>query len=190
LTGAAALRLTLAAAVLACTGVAASAQGAHQGKPAVPDLRGPDGVFTITPNEADWAKFQTVRQTGLKCTEKACGGDRVFCLVQTRSSAEATAGGTVSQDAANRFGAGVIERTPKEMRAEYLAPFAPRRIGENEGSWAEVKAEGEPGSVRFGLFLVEAKGYEVALSCAAPTERWAAHQPQIEALLASLHIAK
>ncbi len=151
-------------------------------------IRGPDGVFTLAP-DANWTKFETPRQIGVKCTDKACGGDRVFCLVQTRSDAEAKPGLALPDEIARKFGDGVLASAPKELTASFVEPFAPRRFGRNPGQWAEVKAEGAAGALRFGLFLTAAKGYDVAFNCVAPSQKWAEHAPKIEALLGDVNIA-
>lgn len=191
----------LAAAVMALASGQAWAQGAPEapqqapaapGAPAVPnnipDIRGPDGVFTLLPDQASWAKFQTVRAIGVKCTDKACGGDRVFCMIQTRADTEAKPGVALPDAVTKTFGDGVISSAPKELKAEFVVPFEPKTLGANVGHWAEVKAEGEPGSLRFGLFLVAAKGYDVAFNCVAPGDRWDAHKAKFETLLSALKI--
>ncbi|WP_271201939.1 hypothetical protein [Methylopila turkensis] len=174
--------LAAAAALLLAAG-AASAQG-------VPDIIGPNGSFRLLPDGASWEKFQTVRQIGVKCVDKACGGERVFCTIQTRADEKARPGVTLPDETAKAFGDGVLANAPKEFKTDYVAPFTPRRFGPNAGHWAELKAEGAPGNLRFGLFLVAAKGYDVAFNCVTPSESWAAHQPKIEALLASVHITQ
>lgn len=177
----------LSAAVFVIAAGAAVAQGAP--KPAaIPDIRGPDGVFSLLPDGANWSKFQTVRQIGVRCTDKACGGERVFCTIQTRADEQARPGVVLADKTATTFGDGVIASAPKDFATSYVAPFAPKRFGPNLGHWAELKAEGEPGKLRFGLFLVAAKGYDVAFNCVTPSDSWATHQPKIEALLASLKI--
>lgn len=190
----------LSAAVLALAvgpGLAqAPAAPAAQTAPAAPsapgrttEIVGPDGAFRLTPDGKDWERFQTVRSIGVACTKAACGEDRVFCLIQVRSAPDARPGRRASAEAAKRFGDGVLASAPKEMTASYIQPFAPRDLGPNVGQWADAKAEGEPGSIRFGLFLVEAKAQEVAMNCVAPTEKWDAYRPKIEAVAASLVIA-
>ncbi|QZN99330.1 hypothetical protein [Chenggangzhangella methanolivorans] len=56
----------------------------------------------------------------MRCTDKACGSERVFCLIQVRGAQDAKAGQPVSQAAAEEFGAGVIRNSPKEMAADYV----------------------------------------------------------------------
>lgn len=196
--GAAFLATLAVAGAVTLSATAAKAQGAPPA-PAVapvtpdapnsiPDIRGPDGVFTLLPDPAAWAKFQTVRAIGVKCTETACGADRVFCMIQTRADAAAKPGAPLPEAVTKAFGDGVIANAPEKLKAELVAPFAPKTLGANAGSWAEVKAEGAPESLRFALFLVAAKGYDVAFNCVAPTERWDAHKPKFETLLSALTI--
>lgn len=201
MSAAAVLRASLAAAGLLAAAPAMS-QGAPQGAapgagaPAgdagapntIPDIRGPEGVFTLLPDPASWEKFQTIRAIGVKCTEKACGADRVFCMVQTRADAAAKPGVVLPDAVTKAFGEGVLSSAPQELKAELVEPFAPRTFGGNAGSWAEVKAEGEPGALRFGLFLVAAKGFDVAFNCVSPAARWDAHEPKFESLLSALKI--
>ncbi|MET0312829.1 MAG: hypothetical protein ABW275_00390, partial [Hansschlegelia sp.] len=154
------------------------------------EIIGPDGSFRLKPDGVDWARFQTVRAIGVSCTDKACSGDRVFCLIQVRNDPAAKAGEAPSGQSAHRFGDGVIANAPREMKAEYVTSFSERKLGTNVGQWADVKAEGEAGSVRFGLFLMEAKAHEVAFNCVAPLARWDAYKPKIEALLAKVEIVR
>ncbi|GLK67381.1 hypothetical protein [Hansschlegelia plantiphila] len=194
--------LALAAALSAATPAFAQAPAPAGAAPAAPGadgppppgspemIVGPDSAFTLTPDGKDWTKFQTVRQIGVKCSDKACGGDRVFCLIQTRAAADAKPGEAVSESSANAFGQHLIESSPKEMKASYVEPFSEKRIGANLGRWAEMKAEGEPGSIRFSLFLVQVKAREVAFNCVAPADKWAVHEPKIEAVLAALQVTR
>jgi hypothetical protein len=207
--------LMTAAALVALTGVPAIAQGpAPDGPAASPqtpgpggqqqpsgpaaarmpgpttEIVGPEGAFRLQPDGVNWERFQTVRAIGVRCSEKACGGERVFCMIQARSAKDALPGVAPSAASAQAFGDGVLKTAPKELKAEYVAPFAEARFGANPGRWAEVKAEGEPGSLRFGLFLAEAKAHEIAFNCVTPSASWATHKPKIDALLASLQIPR
>jgi hypothetical protein len=111
-------------------------------------------------------------------------------MVQVRSAPAAKPGESPSEQSAKKFGDGVVANAPKELKAEYVAPFGERKLGDNLGQWADVKAEGEAGSVRFGLFLIEAKAHEVAFNCVAPSDKWDAYKPKIEALLAKVEITR
>ncbi|GLK76876.1 hypothetical protein GCM10008171_21300 [Methylopila jiangsuensis] len=174
--------LLAATALLGAAG-AAFAQG-------TPDIVGPNSVFRLVPDGVNWVKFQSVRQIGVRCTEKSCGEDRVFCTIQTRADEQARPGVELPEATVKAFGDGVLKNTPKEFSTEVVAPFAPKRFGVNAGHWAEMKAEGEPGKLRFGLFLVAAKGYDVAFNCVAPAASWDAHKPKIEQALAAVQIAQ
>ena len=205
------LRLSAAfAALLACSpafaqGAPAPSQGAAPGPggqqqpsgpaagqapgPSTPII-GPKGSFRLTPDGEKWARFQTVRAIGVSCTDKNCGGDRVFCMIQVRAAADAKPAGEVPADSAKKLGDGLIGHTPKEMKAEWAAPFAPKTIGGHKGLWGEIQASGEPGSVHSGLFMVAAEGHEVAFNCVAPADKWTTHLPKIEQVIASLEITK
>ena len=154
------------------------------------EIVGPDGSFRLRPDGVNWERFQTVRAIGVRCTDKACGEDRVFCMVQVRGVADARAGAPTSEASAEEFGAGVIKSAPAELKAEYVTPFSEKRFGSNLGRWAELKAEGEPGSLRFGLFLTSADKHLVALNCVSPTAKWDENRPRFETLFASLQITK
>jgi len=166
------------------------AEAAPQAPGPATEIVGPDGAFRLKPDGVEWRRFQTVRAIGVACGDEACGGDRVFCMVQVRSAPEARPGDRPSAEAAKRLGDGVAANAPKEMKAEYLAPFAAKDLGGHPGQWAELKAEGEPGAVRFGLFLLEAKAQEVAFNCVAPAAKWDEHRSRIERVIASLKIER
>ncbi|MFD1332242.1 hypothetical protein ACFQ4O_09565 [Methylopila musalis] len=174
--------LLAAAAVLGAAGAAFAQAG--------PDITGPNNVFRLVPDGVNWVKFQTVRQIGVRCTDKSCGEDRVFCTIQTRTDAEARPGVALPDETVKAFGDGVLKNAPKEFSTEVTVPFAPKRFGANSGHWAEMKAEGEPGKLRFGLFLIAAKGYDVAFNCVAPAARWDEHKQKIEQALAAVQIAQ
>lgn len=154
------------------------------------EIVGPQGAFRLKPDGTNWERFQTVRAIGVRCAEKSCGKERVFCLIQVRVSPDAKAGEPPSQASAEEFGAGVIKTSPKEMTTDYVASFKEKTFGPNAGRWAEMKAEGEPGSLRFGLFLAEAEKHLVAFNCVSPAAKWAENRPKFENLLASLEIPK
>lgn len=154
------------------------------------EIIGPKGSFRLKPDGETWERFQTVRAIGVRCTEKACGKERVFCLIQVRGSEDAKAGDAVSQAAAEEFGAGVVKNSPKEMTTEYVSPFAEKTFGPHPGRWADMKAEGEPGSLRFGLFLTKAEKHLVAFNCVSPTAKWDDAKPKFEAMIATLQITK
>jgi hypothetical protein len=154
------------------------------------EIVGPDGAFRLKPDGVTWERFQTVRAIGVRCSEKSCGGERVFCMIQVRGAEDARAGEPTSQASAEEFGAGVIKSSPKEMAAEYVTPFAEKSFGQNLGRWAELKAEGEPGSLRFGLFLAKAEKQLVAFNCVSPSAKWDENKQKFEGLLASLQITK
>ncbi|WP_020177746.1 hypothetical protein [Methylopila sp. M107] len=154
------------------------------------EIIGPEGSFRLQPDGVTWERFQSVRAIGVRCTDKACGGERVFCLIQVRSVAGAQAGAPTPGDSAAEFGAGVLRTAPKELNAEYSAPFEEKKFGPNLGQWAEVKAEGEPGKLRFGLFLTSAEKRHVAFNCVSPSAKWDENKPKFEGLLASLQITK
>lgn len=154
------------------------------------EIIGPEGSFRLKPDGVNWERFQSVRAIGVRCSDKACGSDRVFCLIQVRNSQTASAGVLTSAESAAEFGAGVLKNSPKEMTTEYVTPFAEKSFGPNLGQWAEAKSEGEPGSLRFGLFLTSAEKRLVAFNCVSPTAKWDAYKPKFESLLASLQITK
>jgi hypothetical protein len=186
-------------AIVASAGASAAPPADTQGGPdAAPtgapgpgtEIIGPDGSFRLKPAGVEWARFQTVRAIGVSCTEKACGGDRVFCMIQVRNAVDAKPGESPSHESAKKFGDGVIASAPKELRAEFVTPFGEKTLGANPGRWAEAKAEGEAGAVRFGLFLLEAKAQELAFNCVAPLVSWDVHRPRIEAMLSKVEITK
>ncbi|MFC3692832.1 hypothetical protein ACFOWB_11485 [Chenggangzhangella methanolivorans] len=150
------------------------------------EIIGPDGSFRLQPDGTTWERFQSVRAIGVRCTDKACGSERVFCLIQVRGAQDAKAGQPVSQAAAEEFGAGVIRNSPKEMAADYVTPFSEKTFGPHPGRWADLKAEGEPGSLRFGLFLTNAEKHLVAFNCVSPTAKWDENKPKFESLIATL----
>lgn len=154
------------------------------------DIIGPDGSFRLKPDGVNWERFQSVRSIGVRCTDKVCGGDRVFCMIQVRSVEGVKAGAPTSSENAAEFGAGVLKNTPKEMTAEYVTPFAEARFGPNLGQWAEVKAEGEPGKLRFGLFLTSVEKRLVAFNCVSPAAKWGDNEARFKALLASVEIPR
>ena len=154
------------------------------------EIVGPQGSFRLQPDGVTWERFQTVRSIGVRCTEKSCGGERVFCMIQVRAAEAAKPGEPTSRESAEEFGAGVIKNAPKELAADYITPFAEKTLGANPGQWAELKAEGEPGSLRFGLFLTKAEKHVVALNCVSPTAKWDDNKPKFETLIASLRITK
>lgn len=154
------------------------------------EIIGPKSSFRLKPDGENWERFQTVRAIGVRCTDKACGKERVFCLIQVRGSEEAKAGDPVSQAAAEEFGAGVIKSSPKEMTTDYVTPFAEKTLGAQSGRWADMKAEGEPGSLRLGLFLTKAEKHLVAFNCVAPAAKWDEIKPKFEAVIATLQITK
>lgn len=203
-------RLSLAASVVLALSLPAAAQS-PQGGPRLPgaagpqapsgpapaevpgpttEIIGPDGAFRLTPDGVTWERFQTVRAIGVRCTDKACGKERVFCLIQVRGSADAKAGQPVSQASAEEFGAGVIKTSPAEMPATYVTRFAEKTVGAHPGRWADMKAEGEPGSLRFGLFLASAEKHLLAFNCVSPAAKWDENRPKFETLLASVQIPK
>lgn len=166
--------------------------GPAAAQPPGPDTEiiGPDGSFRLKPDGVNWARFQNMRAIGVRCTDTACGGERVFCMIQVKGEEGAKAGAPTSRGSADAFGQGILRSAPKELTAAYVAPFAEKTLGANAGQWAEVKAEGEPGSLRFGLFLTNADKHLVAFNCVSPSAKWDDYKPKIEGLIASLQITK
>mgnify|MGYP003578962660 CR=1 FL=1 len=191
------VRVSAALSILALLGSPALAQGpSAQSAPAgqapglATEIVGPQGSFKLQPDGVNWERFQTVRSIGVRCTDKACGGERVFCMIQVRGAEDARAGQPTSRESAEEFGAGVVRNSPKEMTAGYVAPFAEKSFGPNLGQWAELKAEGEPGSLRFGLFLAKAEKHMVAFNCVSPGAKWDENKPKFETLIGSLQITR
>lgn len=154
------------------------------------DIIGPEGSFRLRPDGETWVRLQNARAIGVGCTEKACGADRVFCLLQVRGDKDARAGRAVSAEKAVQFGDGVVKRAPEGARPEYVSPFAEARFGGNVGQFAEVKSDRERGALRFGWFMAEADAHLVVLNCVTPAAKWDAYRPSVEKLIASLEITK
>lgn len=196
------IRSMIFAAAASFAATAASAQGPRLEQPSSPapqaaempgpttEIIGPEGSFRLQPDGVTWERFQTVRAIGVRCTDKACGEDRVFCMIQVKNTEGVRAGLPTSSENAEAFGAGVLKNTPAELKSEYVTPFAEKSFGSNLGQWAEAKAEGEPGNLRFGLFLTSAEKRLVAFNCVSPAAKWDAYKPKFEGLLASLRITK
>lgn len=154
------------------------------------EIIGPDSSFRLRPDGETWIRLQNARAIGVVCTEKACGADRVFCLLQVRGDKDAKADHAVSAEKAAEFGDGVMKRAPEGARPEYVSPFVETRFGDNVGQFAEVKSDGERGALRFGWFMTEVDAHLVVLNCVTPAAQWDAYKPAVEKLIASLEITK
>jgi hypothetical protein len=86
---------------------------------------------------------------------------------------------------------GQIEGFSQLGPTEQVEKYMPRRIGQNDGIFAEFRSRAPHGTVHFSAFATWHKGYLIQVICRGPERVWAKHvAPQVDRLVASLALRK